>query len=359
VSFCIYLFVHACPVGGDAVSLVADARIELLHRFKRGWFVTAVNRSDKTYKTFHKLFVQGVTDVESIGTGRRLTAADDIRRGSVASDAVAKMARTSYGRRLMTDKEFRILEKELEHGLHSFSGELDSKSPGRKWANRDHGAERALRFWGELGEIFHYFRDGGLSLNTTEESKLRLALVCKSQELVTDLEEILGHVSVQLAYDPSVISKMKTAGRVLQDLSGCLKNGQPLDTESADANLFQAGETIVLRQFVKVVCELCFRLFGCIDSRHIDMLLIRKSATADQLKLVPWLSSQDLEGKELDSRSRVLNRFIATALKGALKKAATRKWVTADVLKVFAQSASRTDAYGSGGGALEVAWRSS
>ena len=319
--------------------------------------MTAVNRADKAYKTFHKLYVQGVTDVESIGTGRQLTAADYIRRRSVASDAVAKIARTSYGRRLMADTGLRDLVRELEHGLHHFSEELGRESPGHQWASRDHEAERALRFWGEIGEIFHYFRDRGLSLNTTQEAKLRLSLTRKCQELATDLDEILGHASVQLAYDPAVISTMKVAGSVLLGLSVRLKKGQPLDDESAGANLFQAGDTILLRQFVKVVCELCFRLFGCIELRHIDMLLTRKSGTAAQLQLTPWISAQALQAKERDSRSRVLNRFIATALTSAQKKAATRKWATADVLKAFAQSSSRTVASGAGGVPLDHALR--
>lgn len=314
--------------------------------------MTAVNRADKAYKTFHRLFLQAVADIDSFGKGRSLNAADHIRLKSVAREAVATMARTTYGRRMMTDAGSRDLLKELENGLHHFSRELGHESPGYQWASLDRKDELTLRFWGELGQIFHYFRDRGQSLNTAAEAKLRLSLTRKSQELASDLEEFLGHVSVQLAYDPSVISKMKAAGSVLRDLSARLNKGQPLDVESAGANPFQAGETLVLRQFVKAVCELCLRLFGCIEARHIDMLLTRKSETAGQLLLTPWLSTQDLRGTELDSRSRVLNRFIDTALEGALKKAVTREWATADALKVFAQSSSRTDAFGAGGGPL-------
>lgn len=338
--------------------------------------MTAPNNHDKAYKTFRDAFEQGVAHIENINADLELGDESDMLVRAAADATAREMAATAFGGRLMRDSELVSVLAELEHGLQHHSGELDPQSAGYEWANGVPQALRALRFWGGLGEIFHYFRDQGLSLTTVMEGHSRKSLVEAGDEFVARLDELLGHISVQLAYDKAVIRKMKAARHALQDLNGkldgkkeeldgekaSLKGGldgkkAPLDPQSTATNPFQAGQTIVLRQFVKAVCQLCFELFGCIRSKHVDLLLERKSSTAEGLGLSPWLSVQVGELRQRDNRRRDLDRYIAAALEDALKQSSSDEWPTTDALKKFYSTTAERDVSAHGGASLENVFR--
>lgn len=298
----------------------------------------AAAEREKAYRAFRKICDDAVAKIDAIRDGREPTEGDSEAMRSVANLALAEMADSTYGRTFMRDVNLQQVLNELENGLSWCSGELDPESGGFIWADVDNESERALRFWGRMAEIFYYFRDRGLSLNTKEEADMRRSMIGRGKELIADIDGILGHISVQLTYDRSVIRKMKTVRGVLNELNGEIKGRQPRGEDSDDVNPFQAGNTIVVRQFVKSVCELCFELFGCIRSSHLDVLLVRKSSTADQLGLTPWLSIEGGGPKRRDSTLHSLDLYIKGALNVALKKAAARGWSTEGALKVFDES---------------------
>ena len=320
--------------------------------------MTAVANHGTAYKKFRDIFEKADAEVKSIGDGGELTDDDQRRVQSVADAAISKMAATPFGLGLIRDSELTQVLEELKYGLARHSGELDPESTGYQWNSETPHALRALRFWGGMGKIFHYFRDRGLSLTTESEGVLRQSLIEANDEFVARLDELLGHISVELAYDKTVMRQMMATRKALQDLAAGLKGSKaPLDLPSTMANPFQAGQTIVVRQFVKAVCELCFELFGCIRAKHLDLMLERKSITADELGLTPWLSVESGQRVHRESRRRELDRYIANALKTALKRSSRDEWVTAGALNVFASTTAERNGSAHGGATLENAFR--
>lgn len=297
-----------------------------------------VAAQDMAYEKFRKIYDRAVDEIDAVRTADPSTSGSDEEVRSIAAIAIGEMAGSKYGRPLMSDVDLCGVLSELEQGLCWYSDNLDFDSSGSIWADVDNVPERALRFWGRIGGIYYHYRDHIVLLDTKREAELRLSLIRKSQDLVVDMDLILEHVAIELAYDKSVLRKMKRIRLLLKELDGELKVVPSRENESPDVNLFQAGKTILVRQFAKTVCDLCFQLFGCIRPSHLELLLARKSSTAEYFGLIPWLSIEDGSSIKRDSRRRRLDGYIRTSLNDALKKAAQQRWATEGVLKVFDKS---------------------
>ncbi|KAB2962946.1 hypothetical protein [Zoogloea sp.] len=258
------------------------------------------------------------------------------RAWEVTGEALARLNATPFGATLFETRVLTNAFDALNDGLWQCvdaavqAGDLPTSDPAYIWSmERYYEAERRLRFFGEVGALYHYFRDLGCYLDTTAERSLRRQYLENSTALVQQLDDMLGHVGIHLTYEPHVVKQMQNLLHVMKTLNRDLD--APRDAGLTEPNPLQAGDTIIRRQFVRSVCLLSFKLFGCITPGVLDDFLELKSSTAEALGLEAW--SHAVAGH---SRNWKVRTYIGQALKTGKSMATKQNWVTRPVLAYFA-----------------------
>lgn len=295
--------------------------------------------ADTPYTEFKRLYLEGLHKLEEVRlspaaweTGH---AADHARE--VADEAMGRLSATSFGKTLLETRVLTNAFDTLNDGLWLCvdeavrAGAFPETDPAYIWSMEEgYVVERRLRFFGEVGALYHYFRDLGCSLDTDAERSIREGYRKNSMALVEQLDDMLGHVGIHLTYEPRVVKQMQSLLQAIKKLNGDL--AAPRDTALTGPNPLQDGSTIIRRQFVRSVCLLSFELFGCISPEVMNDFLELKSSTAEALGLVAWSDAVAPQSQDWKARS-----YINQALKTGLSMAKSRDWVTQPVLAYFAE----------------------
>lgn len=259
------------------------------------------------------------------------------RAREVADEALTRLSVTPFGATFFETRVLTNAFDALDDGLWQCvdaavqAGDLPTSDPAYIWSmERCYEVERRLRFFGEVGALYHYFRDLGSYLDTDAEQSIRRQYLDNSTALVQQLDDMLGHVGIHLTYKPRVVKQMQNLLHVMKTLNRDLD--APKDAGLAGPNPLQRGTTIIRRQFVRSVCLLSFKLFGCITPGVLDDFLELKSSTAEALGLEAWSHAVAEH-----SRNWKVRTYIGQALETGLSMAARRGWVTLPALTYFAE----------------------
>ena len=299
--------------------------------------------SDLPYKWFRKMYDEGIAEIETAKTSfaEATEGARPVLEAAVA--AKTRLMTTPFGNSLSDDPDLFGVYQELEDGLVRLAESMhqDSRSiwtthhTAIAWALDDHAkAEREFLFWGGIGEILHYFRDLGGSLNTSQEAHIRKDFHDSADVVKDHLEKLLSHVIVKVMYGETVQKRMRS---LLTDLQHLLVDTKASPLADANRNPFQMGETIVRRQFVESTSHLGFRLFGHITPPLIDILLEQKSESAHRHGYVAWPNALNGEELSVQSKNKEIRTYIKSATRRAKTMAAKSGWPTRDIIEYFAE----------------------
>lgn len=295
--------------------------------------------ADTHYTEFKRLYQEGLHKLEEVRLSPAAWEAGHAadRAREVADEALAILSATSFGTTLLDTRVLTDSFDALNDGLWQCvdaavsAGVLPETDPAYIWCMEEsYEVERRLRFFGEVGVLYHYFRDLGCSLDTDAERSIRGQYLEDSTALVQQLDDMLGHVGIHLTYEPRVVKQMQSLLLAIKKLN--CDFAAPRDTALTGPNPLQGGDTIIRRQFVRSVCLLSFELFGCISPGVLDDFLELKSSTAEALGLVSWSRAVAQHTRHWKARS-----YIDQALKTGLSMAQSRDWVTQPVLAYFAK----------------------
>ena len=301
------------------------------------------------YKPFRDAYLVGRKSIEEHRLPPGAEADEDRldecneRLEEAADNARNTLLNTEFGRKLCGEEGLRALADELESNLQRLTryaldeGLVANDAPVIQWSEQTgFGAERQFRFWGELGHLFHYFRDLGQSLDTSREVELRTQCRSRTAELHRVLKDITDNAIIHLAYKPNVVKQIEALFASLDTLNAELAT--PIDEALDGPNLLQGGATVLRRQFANAVSFMAFELYGHLLPRNLGTLLTLKSSTAEELGFSAWWQMADGSKKSSASRGKDQRNYIAAALKSGISRAKAEGWVTLPVLQFFSEN---------------------
>lgn len=302
----------------------------------------------ENFENFRSIYLWGIRHIdEAKQNSIELDTPGQCQLVSKAANAAFfRLKATAYGQALVADQDLASVLTGLEEALgkqveplRNIAGPFWSNDhPTIVWhAAPHHKLEREFRYWGELGQILYFFREQGLSIGTDQEKALRKKLLVQCSEFSRELDEILLHPVLKVAYSQPFLKDLQSARAAISKAQQAM-NKAPIDNSAP--NPFQRGDpnndTIIRRQFVMSVCHLGFELFGDMPAQLLDNLLESKSASATRLDLEPWTRLSD------DTRAREIRSYLSKALSRASGASRTAHWNTEALINGQCQAKSKS-----------------